>query len=116
MKQKTTITAIVLATIMAASTVVMALPFESAEASRGGDARAGRGGDAESEGGDAEIRQRGGDARTGDFESEGDMNEGNFARGGDSTADATGGAGGTATGGAGGTATGGDDLSTDAAE
>ena len=116
MNQKTTITAIVLATIMAASTVVMALPFESAEASRGGDARAGRGGDAESEGGDAEVRQRGGDARTGDFEAEGDDNIGNTAVGGDATGEATGGAGGDATGGAGGVATGGNDESTEAAE
>ena len=36
--QKTTIAAIVLATILAASIIVMALPFESAEAGRGGDA------------------------------------------------------------------------------
>jgi hypothetical protein len=60
--QKTTITAIVLATILAASIIVMALPFESAKAGRGGD---------------ADIRQRGGDARTGDFESDGSGNEGN---------------------------------------
>ena len=113
MNQKTTITAIVLATIMAASTVLMALPFESAEASRGGDARAGRGGDAESEGGDARVIQRGGDAETGDFESDGSGNEGNFAEGGNAVGTATGGDGGTATGGAGGVATGGDDLSTD---
>ena len=119
MNQKTTITTIVLATIMAASTVVMVLPFESAEASResgGGDAIGGRGGDAESEGGDAEVRQRGGDARTGDFEAEGNENIGNTAVGGDATGEATGGAGGAATGGDGGTATGGSDASTDAAE
>jgi hypothetical protein len=54
----------VLATILAASIVVMALPFESAEAGRGGD---------------ADSRQRGGDARTGDFESDASGNEGNFA-------------------------------------
>jgi hypothetical protein len=41
MNQKTTIAAIVLATILAASTVIMALPFESAEANRGGDAETG---------------------------------------------------------------------------
>jgi hypothetical protein len=49
MNQKTTIAAIVLATILAASVVIMALPLESAEASRetrGGDVRGGRGGDA----------------------------------------------------------------------
>ena len=114
MKQKTTITAIVLATIMAASTVVMALPFESAEASRGGDARAGRGGDAESEGGDARVIQRGGDAETGDFESDGDDNIGNTAVGGNADGTATGGDGGDATGGAGGVATGGNDESTEA--
>jgi hypothetical protein len=45
--QKTTITAAMLATILAASIVVMALPFESAEAGRGGDARASRCGDAD---------------------------------------------------------------------
>ncbi len=109
MNQKTTIAAIMLATILTASIVVMALPLESAEASRGGDARAGRGGDAESEGGDAEIRQRGGDARTGDFESDGSGNEGNFAEGGNAVGTATGGAGGEATGGDGGIATGGND-------
>jgi len=43
----------VLATILAASIIVMALPFESAKAGRGGD------------------------ARTGDFESDGSGNEGN---------------------------------------
>ena len=63
-----------LATILAASIVLMALSFESAEG--------GRGGDAESEGGDADIRQRNGDARTGDFESDASGNEGNFAEGG----------------------------------
>jgi len=46
----------VLATILAASIVLMALSFESAEGGRGGDARASRCGDAESEGGDAYIR------------------------------------------------------------
>jgi hypothetical protein len=81
-----------LAIILAASTVVMALPFETAKASRGGDSRAGRGGDAE----------------TGDFESYGDDNIGNTAVGGDADSEATGGAGGTATGG--------DDTSTDASE
>jgi hypothetical protein len=116
MNQKTTITAVVLATIMAASTVLMALPFESAEASRGGDARAGRGGDAESEGGDARVIQRGGDAETGDFKADGDTNEGNFAEGGAADGEATGGEGGAATGGAGGIATGGDDASTDIGE
>ena len=62
MNQKTTIAAIVLATIMAASTVVMALPFESAEASNnaGGAATGGAGGEAtggaggEATGGNAE--------------------------------------------------------------
>ena len=76
---------------MAASTVVMALPFELAEAGRGGDAEAG------------------------DFEADGNNNEGNFAGGGDATGTATGGAGGEATGGDGGTATGGNDESTEAA-
>lgn len=53
---------------MAASTVVMALPFESAEASRGGG------------------------ARTGDFESDGSGNEGNFAEDGNTdSSEATGG-------------------------
>jgi hypothetical protein len=53
MSQKTTIAAIVFATIMAASAVVMALPFESTEASNtGGDARSrARSGDAPSSGG-----------------------------------------------------------------
>jgi hypothetical protein len=41
MNPKTTIAAIVLATILAASTVVMALPIGSAEVSRGGDAETG---------------------------------------------------------------------------
>ena len=51
MNQKTTIAAIVLATIMAASGVVMGLPFESAQASNtggagtGGPGGAGTGGD-----------------------------------------------------------------------
>jgi hypothetical protein len=73
-----------LATILAASTVVMALPFETAKARRGGD------------------------AETGDFESDGDDNIGNTAVGGDADSEATGGAGGTATGG--------DDTSTYASE
>jgi hypothetical protein len=73
-----------LATILAASTVVMALPFDTAKASRGGD------------------------AETGDFESDGDDNIGNTAVGGDADSEATGGAGGTATGG--------DDTSTYASE
>jgi hypothetical protein len=55
---------------MAASTVVMALPFESAEASRGGD------------------------ARTGDFESDASGNEGNFTEDGNADSGATGGDGG----------------------
>ena len=74
-----------MATILAASTVVMALPFETAKASRGGD------------------------AETGDFESDGDDNIGNTAVDGDADSEARG-------GGAGGTATGGDDTSTDASE
>jgi hypothetical protein len=81
MNQRTIIAAIVLATILAASTVVMALPLESAEAigeTRGGDADGGRGGD----------------ATAGDFESDGDGNEGNLAEGGIITSGATGGAGG----------------------
>ena len=41
MNQKTTIAAIVLATIMAASAVVMGLPFESAQASNTGGAGTG---------------------------------------------------------------------------
>jgi hypothetical protein len=53
-----------LATILAASIVVMALPLESAEASR-----------------ERKRESRGGDAVTGDFESGGDGNEGNFAEG-----------------------------------
>jgi hypothetical protein len=113
MNQKTTIVAIVLATIMAASTVIMALPWESAEASRnarGGDARGGRGGDAESEaeGGDAENE---GDSETNDNDNnEGNIrNLGNFVEGGDATSGrADGGDGGTATGGAGGDASGDD--------
>src|SRR5918999_106510 len=84
MNQRTIIAAIVLATIMAASTVVMALPFESAEASRGGDATAG------------------------DFEADGDGNVGNTAVGDDADSEAIGGDGGTAIGGDGGTAIGGD--------
>jgi hypothetical protein len=109
MNQKTTIAAIVLATILAASTVMMALPWESAEASRGGDATGGEGGDARSRGGDAEIEAEGGDARQGDFEAEdgGDIFD-NDAFGGNADGNtATGGAGGEATGGDGGAATGG---------
>jgi len=60
---------------MAASTVVMALPFESAEASRGGV------------------------AETGDFEAGDDNNIGHTAVGGDADGIAAGGAGGAATGG-----------------
>jgi hypothetical protein len=93
MNQRTVIAAIVLATILAASIVTMALPLESAEAigeTRGGHAEAGDGGDA---------RSRGGDARQGDFESDGDGNEGNLAEGGIITSGATGGAGGEARGG-----------------
>ena len=86
--------------MLAASIVVMALPIESAKASRGGGAITGRVGDAE----------------TGGFESDGDDNIGNTAVGGDADGTATGGAGGEATGGAGGTATGGNDESTEAAE
>ncbi len=63
-----------MATILAASTIVTALPFESAEASRGGD------------------------ARTGDFESDGSGNEGNFAEDGNADSGATGGDGGEAAG------------------
>ena len=51
MNQKTILT-IMLSAILTASIVVMALPWESAEASRearGGDVIGGRGGDAESE-------------------------------------------------------------------
>ena len=51
-----------LATILSTSIVLMALPFESAEAGRGGD---------------ADIRQRNRDARTDDFESDASGNEGN---------------------------------------
>src|SRR5919107_1195035 len=67
MNRSTIIAAIILAAILTISTVVMALPWESAEAigeTIGGDAIGGRGGDAESEGGDADIRQRGGDTET----------------------------------------------------
>ncbi len=64
-----------MATILAASIVVMALPFESAKASRGGEARTGREGDAEA----------------GGFESDGDDNIGNAAVGGDADSEATGG-------------------------
>jgi hypothetical protein len=67
-----------LATIMAASIVVMALPMESAEASRERG-----GGDAES--GEAE----GGDATAGNFESDGDGNEGYFAEGGNAVSGAS---------------------------
>jgi hypothetical protein len=63
-----------LATILAASIVVMALPLESAEASR-----------------ERKRESRGGDAVTGDFESGGDGNEGNFAEGGNAVSGATGG-------------------------
>ncbi len=90
MNQSTIIAAVVLAAILAASTVVMALPLESAEASTVGDVIGGRGGD-------ADIRQRGGDEGTGDFESDGSGNEGNFALGGDADGTATGGDGGDAT-------------------
>ena len=61
--------------MLAASIVVMALPIESAKASRGGEARTGRVGDAE----------------TGGFESDGDDNIGNTAVGGDADSEATGG-------------------------
>ena len=81
MNQSTIIAAVVLAAILAASTVVMALPLESAEASTVGDV----------------IGGRGGDAGTGDFESDGSGNEGNFALGGDADGTATGGDGGDAT-------------------
>jgi hypothetical protein len=90
MNQRTIIAAIMLATILAASIVAMALPLESAEASRGGDAT----------GGD------GGDATAGDFEADG--NVGNIAVGDDADSEAIGGDGGTAIGGDGGTAIGGD--------
>src|SRR5919112_2267849 len=102
MNEKTTIAAIVLATILTASVVVMALPWESAEASRdarGGDARGGRGGDAESEaeGGDAvnegDSETNNNDDNTGDI-----RNIGNEITGGEATSgDATGGAGGAPT-------------------
>ncbi len=109
MNQKTTIAVIVLATILAASTVVMALPWESAEASResrGGDARGGRGGDAEGgDGGEAESGDADASAEAGDFEGDGNNNVGSTAVGGSATS-------GTATGGTGGTATGGTDSST----
>lgn len=88
MNQRTTIAAIVLATILAASIVAMALPLESAEASIGGGAAIG---------GD------GGDAMADDFEADGDGNVGNTAVGDDADSKATGGDGGTATGGDGGT-------------
>jgi hypothetical protein len=108
MNQSTIIAAAVLAAILTASTVVMALPFEYAEAigeTIGGDARAGRGGDAE--GG------RGGDAETGDFESDGDGIERIFTEGGIITSgEATGGEGGDGEGGSGGNARGGDATST----
>ncbi len=104
MNQRTIIAAIVLATILAASIVAMALPLESAEASRearGGDVIGGRGGDAESEaeGGDAE--------NTGDSETiEGSIeNLRNLAKGGDAFS-------GAATGGKGGDGEGGDATTT----
>jgi hypothetical protein len=101
MNQKTTIAVIVLATILAASIAVMALPFESAEASRenrGGDARGGRGGDAvsEAEGGDATIGDSEinyNDANAGDVTSLSNLADGGKATSGS----ATGGAGGDAT-------------------
>jgi hypothetical protein len=115
MNQKTTIKAIMLATIMAASAVVMALPWESVEASsgnanaRGGDATGGEGGAATGgNGGDATSR-----ARSGDATSEGGtigpipIPGGSATSGSATSGDATGGAGGAATGGAGGGATGG---------
>ena len=89
-----------LAAILAASTVVMALPLESAEAigeTIGGDAGGGRGGDAETE----------------DFESDGDGIERIFAEDGIITSgEATGGEGGDGEGGSGGNARGGDATST----
>ena len=116
MNQSTIIIAVVLAAILAASIVAIALPLESAEAigeTIGGDAIGGRGGDAESEGGDADIRQRGGDARTGDFEYDEDGIERIFAEGGIITSgEATGRAGGDGEGGSGGNARGGDAIST----
>ena len=87
MNQRTIIAAIVLATFLAASIVAMALPLESAEAI------------GETRGGDAESEAEGGDATAGDFESDGDGNEGNLAEGGIITSGATGGAGGEARGG-----------------
>jgi hypothetical protein len=84
LNQRTIITDIVLATIMAASAVVMALPWESADASRGGDATAG------------------------DFEADGDGNVGNTTVGDDADSEAIGGDGGTAIGGDGEAAIGGD--------
>jgi hypothetical protein len=108
MNQSTIIAAVMLAAILAASTVVMALPLESAEAigeTIGGDAGGGRGGDA---GGG-----RGGDAETGDFESDGDGIERIFAEDGIITSgEATGGEGGDGEGGSGGNARGGDATST----
>ena len=116
-----TLAAVVLATIMAAGLVTTVMSFASVDARdvRSGDAVS-RGGDAVSRGGDAFSASRGGDATTGDSNTNdndlntGDVtNLGNFAVGGDSTSDATGGAGGTATGGAGGDATSGDASSTE---
>jgi hypothetical protein len=106
MNQSTIIIAVVLAAILATSIVAMALPFESAEAigeTIGGDAIGGRGGDAESEGGDADIRQRGGDAET--FLSLPSPSD-------SITSSATGGAGGDGEGGAGGDGEGGDATTT----
>jgi hypothetical protein len=82
MNQSTIITAVVLAAILAASIVAMALPLESAEASTVGDIIGGRGGD-------ADIRQRGGNAESG---VDGDSTSGSVTSG-----DSTGGAGGDAT-------------------
>jgi hypothetical protein len=95
MNEKTIISAIVLATILAASTVIMALPFENAEASR--ERRGGDGGDAS--GGDAEQENEGGDAEQGDFDERGGGDiEFNDAVGGNANNnEATGGAGGDAT-------------------
>ncbi len=111
MNQKTTtILTVMLSAILTVSVVAMALPWESAEASRSA-----RGGDAEGgDGGDARSAARGGDAETGDSETnDNDNNEGsienvgNLAEGGAGTSGtATGGAGGEATGGAGGDASG----------
>ncbi len=104
MNQSTIIAAVVLAAILATSTVVMALPLESAEAigeTIGGDAIGGSGGDAESEaeGGDAE--------NTGNSETiEGSIeNLRNLAKGGDAFS-------GAATGGKGGDGKGGDATTT----